>query len=143
MWMEKLDTTLLLNIIKLLVTILSVYLITLTFQKNTGPIHTISLIIIGVGSCIFMMTAVTLSPLVITEPQKIAGNVMVGMLILGIIVVLKNKISYKSVVSIILIWISGAIGLAIGSGLFLEGVLVAFLTYILLNFLPKNIQSDL
>jgi putative Mg2+ transporter-C (MgtC) family protein len=143
MWKNKLDITLLLNIIKLLVTILSIYLITLTFQKNNGPIHAISLILIGVGSCIFMMTAVTLSPLVITEPQQIAGNVMVGMLILGIIVLLKNKITLKSAVSVILIWISGAIGLAIGSGLFLEGIFVAFFTYILLNLLVKNIQSDL
>jgi uncharacterized membrane protein YhiD involved in acid resistance len=58
-------------------------------------------------------------------------------------VLLKNKITLKSAVSVILIWISGAIGLAIGSGLFLEGIFVAFFTYILLNLLVKNIQSDL
>jgi uncharacterized membrane protein YhiD involved in acid resistance len=140
--MTKLDIALLLNIIKLFVTILSVYLITLAFHKKHGSIHAISLILIGVGACIFMIVAITLSPLVITEPYQIASNVMLGMIILGIIVILKNKVTLKSVVSVLLIWICGAIGLAIGSGLFLEGIFTAFITYTLLHFLINNTQSD-
>jgi putative Mg2+ transporter-C (MgtC) family protein len=90
-----------------------------------------------------MMVTVTLSPLVITEPYRVASNVMLGMLILGMLVLVRNKITVKKVLAIVLIWVSGAVGLAIGSGLFLEGILVAIVTFFLLNLLNNKIQSDL
>jgi putative Mg2+ transporter-C (MgtC) family protein len=140
--MENLTISLLLNIVKILVTILCIYLINLPRQNSSGPVHSISLQLIGIGSCLFMMVAVTLSPLVISQPQQVAGNVMLGMIIFGIIVMLKNKFTAQSITAVVLIWVSGAVGMAVGSGLFMEAILVTFLTYFLLNLLIKNIYSE-
>ena len=141
--MENLTISLLLNIVKILVTILCIFLINLPRQNSSGPVHPLSLQLIGIGSCLFMIVTVTLSPLVITQPQQVAGNVMLGMTVFAVIVMLKNKFTFQSITGVVLIWISGAVGMAVGTGLFMEAIGVTFLTYFLLNFLIKNIYSEL
>lgn len=140
--MEELNISLLLNTVKILVTLLCIYIINLPRQQSSGSVHPVSLSLIGVAACLFMIVTVTLSPLVISEPENIAGNVMLGLVILGIIVILKNQVNAESILSVVLVLISGGMGMAIGIGLFMEAIMVALLTYFLLNLFLRNKPAD-
>jgi putative Mg2+ transporter-C (MgtC) family protein len=132
--MDPLYFPVLLNGIKIFVAILCAVILGLARSDTYQPPAISSLILISVGACLFMIVTVSLNPLVISEPQETAANVMLGMLFLGIIVVLKNKGSLISLVSSASLWVAGAVGLATGTGLFLESILVTGIAYGILRW---------
>ncbi len=124
----------LLNLIKVLVVSLCAVLLALPRSDAYKPASMTSLVLIGVGSCLFMITAVTLTPLIVSEPYQIGVNVMLGITVLGVIIILKNRAELKIITTVASIWIIGAVGLAIGAGLFLESILVVSLFYLFLDW---------
>ncbi len=140
--MKAIDSSVLLNLIKVIVALLCASLIGLQKQENlriTG-IHTLQ--IIGIGTCFFMILSVSLSPLLFVEPYRVAANIMIGMLLFGVFVLIKEKTTYQGIVSAATIWVTGIIGIAIGIGLFIEGIFMTILTFFLLGWLNNNIKKD-
>jgi uncharacterized membrane protein YhiD involved in acid resistance len=122
-----------LNIVKVLVAVLCAGLIGLQRTKQYKLVSIQSLAFIAVGATLLMIISLTLSPGIISEPYHIASNVMIGMLLLGSVVIIKDKGSMDGIINAASIWVSAAIGLAIGAGLFLEGIFVTFMSPLFLN----------
>lgn len=139
--MDSLLSSFLLNGIKLLLTALCVFIIGWSRPEKEKIHYLLSLIFIGIGACLFMIVTLYLSPLMISQPQQIAANIMLGMIILGIIIIIKDKISSSSILSVASIWLSGATGLAIGIGLFLEGIMITFITYFIFRWFGRFVNE--
>jgi len=88
-----------------------------------------------------MIVMVDMAAYVIFQPQQVAGNVMLGMLVLGVIIILKDRVSNRSILSAASIWVSGATGLAVGIGLFIEGVAMAFISFLLFSWLNRLVRE--
>jgi putative Mg2+ transporter-C (MgtC) family protein len=130
-----------LNIVKVLVAILCAGLIGLQRTKQYRLAGIQSLAFIAAGATLLMIISLTLSPGIITEPYRIASNVMIGMILLSSVVIIKERGSLDGIVNAAAIWVSAAIGLAIGAGLFLEGIFVTFATFLLLSWLNKRLEN--
>lgn len=139
--MDSLFASFLLNAIKILLTSLCVFIIGWSRPEKEKIHYLLSLIFIGIGACLFMIVTINLSPLMISQPQQIAANIMLGMVILGIIIIIKDKISSSSILSVASIWLSGATGLAIGIGLFLEGIMITFITYFIFRWFGRFVHE--
>ncbi len=122
-----------LNLTKIVVVSLCAILLGLPRSDAYKPASISSLVLIGIGACLFMIVALTLTPLVVAEPFRIAVNIMLGIIVLGIVIIVKNKGALIMVTTVASIWIIGAVGLAIGTGLFLEGILISALAYLFLS----------
>lgn len=122
-----------LNVTKIVVTGLCAVLLGLPRSGAYKPASISILVLIGIGSCLFMIVALALTPLIIVEPYQIAVNIMLGITVLGIVIVVKSKAALIMITTVASVWITGAVGLAIGSGLFLEGILITFLAYFMLS----------
>jgi len=125
------------NLVKLLLTSLCVFIIGWSRPEEEKIHYLLSLIFIGIGACLFMIVTLSLSPLLVSQPQQIAGNIMLGMIILGIIIIIKDKISSSSILSVASIWLSGATGLAIGIGLFIEGISITLITFFVFKWFGR------
>lgn len=139
--MDFLISSFLLNVVKLLLTSLCVFIIGWS-RPEKGKIHyLLSLIFIGIGACLFMIVTLSFSPLLVSQPQQIAGNIMLGMILLGIIIIIRDKISSSSILSVASIWLSGATGLAIGIGLVLEGIIITFITFFIFKWFGRFVHE--
>lgn len=127
-----------LNFIKIVVAILCASLIGLQNASNDKKSRIVSLILVAIGACFFMIVSITLSPLVLIEPYNVAGNVMLGILLLGTIVMIKEKATITGIENATVIWVTGAVGLAIGTGMFVEGILITILVYFLIGWLNNR-----
>ncbi len=127
-----------LNFVKIVVAILCASLIGLQNTNNDKKSRIVSLILVAVGACFFMIVSITLSPLVLIEPYNVAGNVMLGILLLGTIVMIKAKATITGIENATVIWVTGAVGLAIGTGMFVEGILITILACFLIGWLNNR-----
>jgi putative Mg2+ transporter-C (MgtC) family protein len=127
-----------LNVVKVVVAILCASLIGLQNANDDKKSVMVTLILITLGACFFMIVSITLSPLVPIEPYNVAGNVMLGILLLGTIVMIKEKATITGIENAAVIWVSGAVGLAIGTGMFVEGILITILVYFLIGWLNNR-----
>ncbi|UCF63776.1 MAG: MgtC/SapB family protein [bacterium] len=139
--MDLFSPSILLNLIKLWVTTLAVLMIGWSRPEEEKFQYLLSLVFVGIGSCLFMIVTVELAPYFVIQPQHIAGNVMLGMLVLGMIIIIKNKVSGTSILSAASIWLSGATGLAIGIGLFMEGIAMAFISFLTFKWLSRLVKE--
>jgi putative Mg2+ transporter-C (MgtC) family protein len=140
--MELFNTSILLNTIKLIVTILCTLLIVWQQTKKEYSFHPGVLIFVGVGSALLMIVAVTLSPGLIISKGKVAGNLAIGIGFIGAMSVVKEKQLSVGILTATTIWLIGAIGIAIGAGLFAEGLLATFLSFFAFNWINKNHQNQ-
>jgi len=69
-----------------------------------------------------------LDPLVRIDPARIAAGALIGIGFLGAGVIIKSGYAVRGLTTAASIWIVSAIGLAIGGGLYLEGVVTAVIT---------------
>jgi putative Mg2+ transporter-C (MgtC) family protein len=139
--MDLFSPSLLLNLIKLWVTTLAVLMIGWSRPEEEKFQYLLSLVFIGIGSCLFMIVTVDLAPFFVIQPQHIAANVMLGMLVLGMIIIIKDRVSSRSILSAASIWLSGATGLAVGIGLFFEGIAMAFISFLIFKWLNRLVKQ--
>jgi putative Mg2+ transporter-C (MgtC) family protein len=71
------------------------------------------------------------------DPARIAAGAVIGIGFLGAGVIVKSGFVIRGLTTAASIWIISAIGLAIGAGLYIEGVLTSLITIIALVILRK------
>ena len=76
-----------------------------------------------------------LDPSLRIDPARIAAGALIGIGFLGAGVIIKSGYAVRGLTTAASIWIVSAIGLAIGGGLYLEGVVTAAITIIALTVL--------
>jgi putative Mg2+ transporter-C (MgtC) family protein len=69
------------------------------------------------------------------DPGRIAAGAMTGVGFIGAGVVLKTGVTIQGLTTAACIWVVSAIGLSIGSGLYLAGILTFFITIVTLSLL--------
>lgn len=78
------------------------------------------------------------------DPARIAAGALIGIGFLGSGVIVKSGFAIRGLTTAASIWIVSAIGLAIGAGLYLEGIITTAITVIalvLLRKVEKNIKT--
>ncbi len=78
------------------------------------------------------------------DPARIAAGALIGIGFLGAGVIVKSEFAVRGLTTAAAIWIVSAIGLAIGAGLYLEGIITAIITItalIILRRVEKKIET--
>lgn len=89
-------------------------------------------ILLAGSSCLIMIISTNR---ILWEPAQTAGYAALGLGLIGAGVIIGEKGSMAGIWSAVSLWISGVSGLAIGTGLFLEGAAIALISYFVLAFL--------
>lgn len=107
-------------------------------SKNAG-FRTI--ILITVGSTLF--TIISASMAGNYDPTRIASNIITGVGFLGAGAIFREGLNVKGLTTAATIWISAAIGMAIGAGQYeFAGIVLLFVMLILLGFSPLQKLID-
>jgi len=91
-----------------------------------------TLILISLGSCLF-----TVASMLIEENSKdrIASNIVTGIGFVGAGVIFKSETGVKGLTTAATVWMTAAIGMAIGGGMYIAAGLAALLVMVVLNVL--------
>lgn len=104
-------------------------------------------ILVAVGSCVFMLVSLSM-PMIVAElpvagivnnadPGRIAAQVVSGIGFLGAGAILQSKRRVKGLTTAASLWAVSAIGLAIGSGLYLTGITATIIILLVLTYFRR------
>jgi len=102
-------------------------------EYHSKPAGFRTMILICVGSCLFTI----LSSTFVTNPDRIASNIITGIGFIGAGVVFKEGISVRGITSAATIWIAASLGMCIGLKFYGLAILVAILVLIVLIVLSR------
>ncbi|HHE36909.1 MAG TPA: MgtC/SapB family protein [Candidatus Woesearchaeota archaeon] len=86
--------------------------------------------LVCVGAMLFAMLSSQVDP---SSTSRIAANIVTGIGFLGAGIIMHHKGSVKGVTTAASIWMSAAIGMAIGFGWYLVGVIATLLAFLILK----------
>lgn len=94
-------------------------------------------ILVSVGSASFTISSIHFYRLFgnANDPGRVAANIVVGIGFLGAGTIIKEGFSVKGLTTAATVWVSAAIGLSCGLGLYLPALIVSVLTYLTLILL--------
>lgn len=101
-------------------------------------------ILVSLGSALFAILSVSgfgSNPSIAFDPSRIAAQVLVGVGFIGAGVIISYGGHVKGVTTAADLWVSSAIGMAVGLGQFALGIFAALLTLAIL--LLKSLERDL
>jgi putative Mg2+ transporter-C (MgtC) family protein len=99
--------------------------------------------LIAVGSALFTIMSIELSPGVPADPTRIAAQIVTGVGFLGGGAILRTGGSVKGLTTAAIIWINAAIGMAAGGGRYRVAILGAIATLVVLQvLLPVERRMD-
>jgi putative Mg2+ transporter-C (MgtC) family protein len=103
-------------------------------------------ILIAIGSCCLMLLSIWLPQQIKTgDPGRIAAQVVSGMGFLGAGAIIRLGSNIRGLTTAASLWLTAAIGLAIGAGMFIAAittVILALITLMLLNRLEKKLFPE-
>ncbi len=103
-------------------------------QKIAGlKTHTL----VCVGSCLVMLTSVSMGAFNDTDSSRMAASVVSGIGFLGAGTILKEGSSVIGLTTAASLWVISAIGMAVGRGIFLEAFITAGMMLVALTFFPE------
>ena len=112
------------------------------FKSKSAGFRT--MILICVGSCLFTMLSQTIAG---NSDDRIAAQIVTGIGFIGAGVIFKEGISISGLTTAALIWVTAAIGMAIGFQNYGSGIMVAAIVFLVLfvlepiqNFMRKYIK---
>ena len=106
-------------------------------EKMNRPAGLRTHILVSVGSASFTISSIYFYKLFGTanDPGRVAANIVVGIGFLGAGTIIKEGFSVKGLTTAATVWVSAAIGLSCGIGLYLPAFLVSLLTFLTLILL--------
>jgi putative Mg2+ transporter-C (MgtC) family protein len=103
-------------------------------------------ILIAVGSCCLMLLSIWLPQQVnLGDPGRIAAQVVSGMGFLGAGAIIRLGSNIRGLTTAASLWLTAAVGLTIGAGMFIAAlttVILAIITLILLNRLERKLFPE-
>jgi len=103
-------------------------------------------ILIAIGSCCLMMLSIWLPQQAnFGDPGRIAAQVVSGMGFLGAGAIIRLGSNIKGLTTAASLWLTAAVGLTIGAGMFIAAlttVILAIITLILLNRLERKLFPE-
>ncbi|HWY37397.1 MAG TPA: MgtC/SapB family protein [Bacteroidia bacterium] len=129
------------NSIKLIVSLLAGAIIGAEREYKSKNAGFRTIILITVGSTLF--TIISFSMAGNFDPTRIASNIITGVGFLGAGAIFREGLNVKGLTTAATIWISAAIGMAIGAGQYeFAGVVLLIVMLILLGFSPLQKLID-
>ncbi|MFH1504897.1 MAG: MgtC/SapB family protein [Candidatus Omnitrophota bacterium] len=102
-------------------------------------------ILVCMGSALIMLTSLHVWEIyqgkAMIDPGRIAAGVVTGIGFLGAGTIIRSAEGVKGLTTAASIWISSAIGLAVGCGYFSAAITTTAIVYLVLSFL-KKIEKD-
>jgi putative Mg2+ transporter-C (MgtC) family protein len=125
---------------KFLVTILLCGIIGAEREYRSKSAGLKTMIMIGLGSALFTVLSIKIGT---TSHDRIASNIVTGIGFLGAGVIFKEENRVKGLTTACVIWIVAAIGMAVGSGYFIQaiGVTVVVLLSLLIFPFVENVAE--
>lgn len=96
-------------------------------DKSAG-LRTLTLICLG--SCLFMLVSITLN---MGTTDRIASNIVTGIGFIGAGVIFKSEKGVNGITTAATIWATAAVGMAVGSGMYLVSLVACALILIVLS----------
>ncbi|WP_129718396.1 MgtC/SapB family protein [Pedobacter sp. SYP-B3415] len=118
---------------KLLLTVLLCGLIGAEREYRSKSAGLKTMIMIGLGSTLFTILSVKIG---VNSHDRIASNIVTGIGFLGAGVIFKEENRVKGLTTACVIWIVAAIGMAVGSGFYEQGIGVTGAVLLALFFFP-------
>ncbi|MFH1519800.1 MAG: MgtC/SapB family protein [Candidatus Omnitrophota bacterium] len=110
-------------------------------QKKGGGAGLRTHILVTVGSTLIMLTSLYIYGIyqeaATVDPGRIAAGVITGIGFLGAGTIIRSKEGVHGLTTAASIWVSAAIGLAIGCGYISGAIIVTGISYLVLSFLKK------
>ncbi len=121
------------EVIKLLISLLIGAIIGAEREYRSKAAGFRTVILVTVGSCLFTILSIQLGD--VNNQARIAANIVTGIGFLGAGAIYRDKISIRGLTTATTIWISAALGMAIGCGQYdLSFTVTAIVMIILLSF---------
>lgn len=98
------------------------------YQNKAAGFRTIALICMG--STVFTLISMRIS---ISNPDRIAANIITGIGFIGAGVIFKNGANVYGLTTAATIWVSAAIGMAVGVGDYILATIITFITLMILS----------
>jgi len=130
----------LLNIVKVVVAMLCGGLIGLERARDQKPAGVRTQMLVAMGSALFMVVSMSMGNRVNVDPTRIAAQVVSGIGFLGAGAIIRERGSVMGMTTAASIWVTASIGLAIGAGMFLEGIMLTIIAYLVLGWLSRYIK---
>lgn len=115
-------------------------------REITGkPAGLRTMILVSLGSALFMVLSITAFPLGSSDLGRIAAGVVTGIGFLGAGAIFREGVTIRGLTTAATIWVTCGLGLAFGAGLYLEGLfalLLAIATLVLLHPLEESVPKQ-
>lgn len=110
-------------------------------EKRRGSAGLRTHILVCMGSALIMLTSLHLYDMyqgkASVDPGRIAAGVVTGIGFLGAGTIIRSKEGVKGLTTAASLWISAAIGLAVGCGYISAALITTVITYLSLSYLKK------
>jgi putative Mg2+ transporter-C (MgtC) family protein len=106
-------------------------------------------LLVSVGSALFMLISLALSDIgngVVTDPGRVAAQVVTGIGFLGAGVILKQGVTVRGLTTAACLWATAAIGMAAGGGMYWVSILtcaMTMLTLVGLKYYERTMTREL
>lgn len=128
-------------IIKIILASLCGALVGLERQHEHKPAGARTLALVSLGSALFMIISLSLAENTIIDVSRIPAQIVTGVGFLGAGAIIRESGTVRGLTTAAGVWMVAAVGMAIGAGMYLEGLLATFLAYIILGALPKFLNK--
>ncbi len=132
-------------IIKMSLTLLFSFIISIEREMHSHPGGTATHQLVGMASCLFTMISVKISDnhsIETADPARICAQIISGMGFLGAGTIYKSNNYIKGINTAANLWISAALGMSVGAGLWELGAITSIyvLIILLLNAFYKRMR---
>ena len=109
------------------------------YRSKSAGLRT--MIMVSLSSCLFTILSLKIG---VENPDRLAANILTGLGFLGAGVIFKDENRISGITTATTIWMTAALGMAVGAGyvlLSLLGTLIVLVVLIFLIYLQERIES--
>jgi putative Mg2+ transporter-C (MgtC) family protein len=127
--------------IKLVIALLLGALVGLEREWHKKPAGLRTHMLVSMGACLFTMVSVTSFD---ADPARIASGIVTGIGFIGAGSIIGSRARIRGLTTAATLWITAAIGLAIGASLYIPAVVGAVLVFLVLQLrrIEEEIEHD-
>lgn len=98
-------------------------------------------ILVSMGACLIMIISSDAFPDLDTDPTRIAAQVVSGIGFLGAGSIMQNKNEIRGLTTAANIWVCGAIGLAVGAGMYSLAISATIIVLLVLTIISSAVKK--
>ena len=103
-------------------------------REKPAGLRTLSLV--SIGACLF--TVVSVFGFDVADQARVAAQVVTGIGFLGAGTILRSDVTVRGLTTAATIWLTAAVGMAVGSGMYVISVVATVVALVILHFFPRG-----